>query len=207
MTFVSGCRVTNVRARSSSRMFRAIRRARSKSPSSARRMAAWGLSPNRMASADGELRRARDDARHLHALPPELPLRADGRLADRAALPAPAGGCCFAAAFDRRCRAQSKLFIVTFRREGAAQGPVCLRGLGDELVRYDIDYLTDNGVYCLRCFRVGFFHTRVGYPKPSRKATLNRILQIANGMIVNSKRNVEQWKCRLQTTFLPVYIS
>lgn len=73
---------------------------------------------------------------------------------------------------------------VALRREGAAQDPVGLRGLGDELVRYDIDYLTDNGVYCLRCFRVGFFHTRVGYPKPSRKATLNRIPRIMNGTLV-----------------------
>ena len=35
-----------------------------------------------------------------------------------------------------------------------------------ELVRNDVDYLTDNRVYCVRCFRVGLFHNRVGYTEP-----------------------------------------
>ena len=73
----------------------------------------------------------------------------------------------------------------TFRREGATEDLVGLRGLGDKLCRNGVDYLTDNGVYCLRCFRVGVFHSRVGYPKPPRKATLNRIPQIMNGMLVH----------------------
>jgi hypothetical protein len=59
-------------------------------------------------------------------------------------------------------------------------------------VRNDIDYLTDNRVYCLRCFRVGLFHNRVGYTEPTRKATLNYILQVTNGMLVNSNVNVRE---------------
>lgn len=70
-------------------------------------------------------------------------------------------------------------------------------GRGDKLRGHGVDYLTDNGVYCLRCFRVGGFHNRVDYPKPSRKATLNRILQVANGMLVNlgRKGNNKMKKC------------
>ena len=59
-----------------------------------------------------------------------------------------------------------------------------LRGFRDELVRYDIDNLTDNRVYCPRCFRVGVFNTRVVYTVPARKAALNRIFQVMNGMLV-----------------------
>lgn len=81
---------------------------------------------------------------------------------------------------------------VALRREGAAQDPVGLRGLGDELRRYGIDYLTDNWIYCLRCSWVGCFHTRVGCPKPSRKATLNRIPRIMNGTLV--RRNIRDTK-------------
>ena len=40
-------------------------------------------------------------------------------------------------------------------------------------------------VYCLRCFRVGCFHTRVGYTVTARKATLNRIPSVTNGMLVS----------------------
>ena len=36
-----------------------------------------------------------------------------------------------------------------------------------ELVRNDVDYPTDNQIYCSRCFRVGLFHSRVGgYTEP-----------------------------------------
>ena len=73
---------------------------------------------------------------------------------------------------------------VAFRRERPAQHLVRLRGFRDELVRNDVDYLTDNRVYCLRCFRVGLFHNRVGYTEPTRKATLNYILQVTKGMLV-----------------------
>ena len=73
---------------------------------------------------------------------------------------------------------------MALRREGAAEDPVGLRGLGDELCRYGVDYLTDDGIYCLRCFRGCLFHNRVGYPKPSRKATLNCVPQVMNGMLV-----------------------
>ena len=73
---------------------------------------------------------------------------------------------------------------MAFRREGAAQDVMGFRCLDDELRRYGVDYLTDNRVYCLRCFRVGGFHNRIGYPKPSRNATQNCISQITNGMLV-----------------------
>ena len=71
---------------------------------------------------------------------------------------------------------------MALRGECPALHLVRIRGFRDELVRNDvawndIDYLTDNRVYCLRCFRVGIFHTRVGYTEPARKATLNRVLQ------------------------------
>lgn len=56
--------------------------------------------------------------------------------------------------------------------------------VGEPPMRYDIDTLTDNRVYCPRCFRVGVFHTRVVYTVPARKATLNRIFQVMNGMLV-----------------------
>ena len=65
--------------------------------------------------------------------------------------------------------------------------PPYVPSLGDKLRGHGIDYLTDNGVDCLRCFRGGCFHIRVGYPKTSRKATLNRILQVTNGMLVVQK--------------------
>lgn len=55
------------------------------------------------------------------------------------------------------------------------------------MVRYDIDNLTDNRVYWPRCFRVGVFHTRVVYTVPARKATLNRIFQVMNGMLVKRR--------------------
>lgn len=73
---------------------------------------------------------------------------------------------------------------VALRGERASDHIVLLRGFRDELVRYDIDNLTDNMVYSPRCFRVGVFHTRVVYTVPARKATLNRIFQVMNGMIV-----------------------
>ena len=73
---------------------------------------------------------------------------------------------------------------MALRGERAADDTVFRRRLGDELVRYDVDNLTDYGVYCLRCFRVGVFHIRVGYTESARKATLNRILQVTNGMLV-----------------------
>ena len=73
---------------------------------------------------------------------------------------------------------------VALRGERAADDLVFRRRLGDELARYDVDNLTDYGVHCLRCFRVGCFHTRVGYTEPARKATLNRIPQVTNGMLV-----------------------
>lgn len=63
---------------------------------------------------------------------------------------------------------------------GGAHGIV----VRDELVRYDVDNLTDYGVFCLRCFRASCFHIRVGYTESARKATLNRILQVTNGMLV-----------------------
>ena len=47
---------------------------------------------------------------------------------------------------------------VALRGERPAQHLVYLRGR-DELVWNDVDYLTDNRVYCLRCFRVGLFTT------------------------------------------------
>ena len=56
--------------------------------------------------------------------------------------------------------------------------------VGEPPMRYDIDTLTDNRVYCPRYFRVGVFHTRVVYTVPARKATLNRIFQVMNGMLV-----------------------
>ena len=92
---------------------------------------------------------------------------------------------------------------VALRRERAAQDPVGLRGLGDELVRYGVDNLTDDWVYCLRCFRGRLFHIRVGYPKPPRKATLNRILQFTNGMLVyqNIKEYGRSHKHNRQTCF------
>ena len=55
---------------------------------------------------------------------------------------------------------------------------------GDKNCGNGVDYLTDNGVYCLRSFWVGFFHNRVESSKPSRKATLNCIPQVTNGMLV-----------------------
>ena len=73
---------------------------------------------------------------------------------------------------------------VTLGRKRAAEHLVSSRGLGDELVRYQVDYLTDNWVYCLRCFWFGF-HTRVGYTRSSPKATLKFIPQETNGMLVN----------------------
>ena len=76
---------------------------------------------------------------------------------------------------------------VALRGERAADDLVFRRRLGDELARYDVDNLTDYGVYCLRCFRVGCFHTRVGYTEPARKATLNRIPQVTNGMLVEKE--------------------
>ena len=73
---------------------------------------------------------------------------------------------------------------MALRGERPAQHLVRLRGFRDELVRNDVDYLTDNRVYCLRCFRVGLFHNRVGYTESARKATLNCILLVTNGMLV-----------------------
>lgn len=76
---------------------------------------------------------------------------------------------------------------VALGGERPAQHLVRLRGFRDELVRYDVDNLTDNMVYSLRCFRVGCFHTRVVYTVTARKATLNRILQFTNGMLVRTQ--------------------
>ena len=73
---------------------------------------------------------------------------------------------------------------VALRRERAADDLVLRRRLGDELARYDVDNLTDDGVYCLRCFRVGCFHTHVGYTVTARKATLKCIPLVTNGMLV-----------------------
>ena len=73
---------------------------------------------------------------------------------------------------------------MALRGERAADDLVFRRRLGDELVRYDVDNLTDDGVYRLRCFRAGCFHTRVGYTESARTATLNRIFQVTNGMLV-----------------------
>ena len=39
--------------------------------------------------------------------------------------------------------------------------------------RDEVDYLPENGVYCLRCFRWGCFHNPVGYRKSPPDATLN----------------------------------
>ena len=74
--------------------------------------------------------------------------------------------------------------VAAYPERAADEDLVGLRGLGDKLRRNGVDYLTDNGVHCLRCFRVGIFHNRVGYPKTSRKATLNCIPQVTNGMLV-----------------------
>lgn len=69
----------------------------------------------------------------------------------------------------------------------AATSQIELSGIRDEPVRNDVDYLTDNRVYCLRCFRAGgLFHSRVGYTEPARKATLNCIPPAMNGMRVVS---------------------
>ena len=73
---------------------------------------------------------------------------------------------------------------VTLGRKRAAEHLVRSRGFGDELVRYQVDNLTDNWVYCLRCFWFGF-HTRVGYTRSSPKATLKIIPQDTNGMLVD----------------------
>ena len=91
---------------------------------------------------------------------------------------------------DRVERLGLRHLAVEHRRDMALRGErpalhlVRLRGFRDELVRNDVDYLTDNRVYCLRCFRVGVFHIRVGYTEPARKATLNRIPWVTNGMLV-----------------------
>ena len=39
--------------------------------------------------------------------------------------------------------------------------------------RDEVDYLPENGVYCLRCFLWGCFHNPVGYRKSPADATLN----------------------------------
>ena len=39
--------------------------------------------------------------------------------------------------------------------------------------RDEVDYLPENGVYCLRCFWWGCFHDPVGYRKSPPDATLN----------------------------------
>ena len=91
---------------------------------------------------------------------------------------------------DRVERLGLRHLAVEHRRDVALRGErpalhlVRLRGFRDELVRNDVDYLTDNRVYCFRCFRVGVFHTRVGYTEPARKATLNGIPPVMNGMLV-----------------------
>ena len=91
---------------------------------------------------------------------------------------------------DRVERLCLRHLAVEHRRDMALRGErpalhlVRLRGFRDELARNDVDYLTDNRVYCLRCFRVGCFHTRVGYTVTARKATLNRIPSVTNVMLV-----------------------
>ena len=41
------------------------------------------------------------------------------------------------------------------------------------LQRDEVDYLPENGVYCLRCFWWGCFHNPVGFRKSPPVATLN----------------------------------
>ena len=45
--------------------------------------------------------------------------------------------------------------------------------LRDEVLRDEVDYLPENGVYCLRCFWWGCFHNPVGYRITPPVATLN----------------------------------
>lgn len=82
---------------------------------------------------------------------------------------------------ERRERLAGRAPVRALERavvEHAVDPPHLLVEKGDELRRYRVDYLADDGVYCLRCFRGGcFFHTRVGCPRTSRKATFNRILK------------------------------
>ena len=69
--------------------------------------------------------------------------------------------------------------------------------------RNDVDYLRDNRVYCLRCFRVGLFHNCVGYTEPARKATFNRIPPVTNGVpVISTARSCDETRreaeCRIQ---------
>ena len=43
----------------------------------------------------------------------------------------------------------------------------------EDVRRDEVDYLPENGVYCLRCFWWGCFHNPVGYRKSPPDATLN----------------------------------
>lgn len=59
-------------------------------------------------------------------------------------------------------------------------------GIGDKAVDFwrGVDNLTDDGVYCFLLLLWGLcFHSR-GIPETSLKVALNRILQVANGMLV-----------------------
>lgn len=61
---------------------------------------------------------------------------------------------------------------VALRREGAVEDRVGLRGLGDELRRYGIGYLTDDGVCCPRCFRGGCFSQSGRVPETFPKSSI-----------------------------------
>ena len=75
-------------------------------------------------------------------------------------------------------RSRTCSFSAAPRRAAPATGrrgpsPRRRRRRVEDVRRDEVDYLPENGIYCLRCFGWGCFHNPVGYRKSPPDATLN----------------------------------